>query len=150
MKKYIALIALALSISAHAANPQQDFPQRAKGMDSDVVFAGENSEWKLYFDKNITYETPRKQATVYLLVETKRPRDYTYQEPNGVLKVYKYRYMVQRTDVDCTRGIYVADRSTYFEEGSGKIIQEDVSGMPYKVNRGSLVEIVYRHVCANM
>lgn len=155
MAKLNSLIALFALVTCSppiwAANPQSWIPDSSHAvMHPDLIFVGENSDWKLYYDKNITYETPRKQATVYLLIEAKTPRDYTYQEPTGHTKTYQYRYMVQRSDMDCNRGIYVADRVTYFEEGSGKIIQESVSGTPYKVGPGSLIEKVYARICAEM
>jgi hypothetical protein len=39
---------------------------------------------------------------------------------------------------------------TYFNADTGAIIQETTDGTPYKVNDGSLMGIVYRHVCGSM
>jgi hypothetical protein len=139
--------------SAFANDLQHNMPSRAQrgfGMDRDLIFAGENSDFKLHFDKNITTDNRRQQGTVYVLVEAKKPRDYTTQNSDGVLKVQRWRYMVQRTDIDCGRHIYISDFVTYFNADTGAIIQETTDGTPYKVNDGSLMGIVYRHVCGSM
>jgi len=147
----VAGILLGSSQWGRADNPYSLIPDSAHArLHPDLLFAGENKDFKLFYDKNISYYTQRKQAIVYLLIEAKTVRDYRKQEPNGQVRSYRYRYMLQRTDMDCSRGIYVADLVTYFEEGSGRIIEEDIAGMPFKVNKGSLVDTVYREICAQM
>jgi hypothetical protein len=142
------LLAMSLLIgpASRAGTPT---PERPHPID-DFTYVGDNDVYKLYYDKNITYETPRKQATVYLLVEAKTPRKFELRTPNGESKTRQWRYMIQRTDVDCNKGIYISDFVTYLEEGSGKIIQEGSDGTPYKVNDESLVGQVYRLICAKM
>jgi len=154
MQKVFILVAgilLGCSQWGRAENPHYLIPDSAQTrLHPDLLFAGENKDFKLFYDKNISDYTQRKQAIVYLLIEAKTVRDYRKQEPNGKVQTYRYRYMLQRTDMDCSRGIYVADLVTYFEEGSGRIIEEDIAGMPFKVNKGSLVDTVYREICAQM
>jgi hypothetical protein len=151
MKKYAIAVIMAVAAStAFADDTQHEMVGKKTQMHPDVIFAGENANWKLYYDKSVTYNTERNQAIAYLLMESKQPR--TYVTTDGAGKAFKnqYRYVVQRTDFDCNRGIYVTGLVTYFDIDTGAIIQEDVDGEPYKVNKGSPVDTVYQLVCSEM
>lgn len=151
MKRVATILMMAFSLVAYAGDdPQHTMIERKVQMNPDVIFAGENSNWKVYYDKNITYYTQRNQAIVYLLIESKKERWYVITDKLNKTTREKYRYVVQRTDFDCSRNIYISDRVTYFKIDTGEIIYEDIDGEPHKVNPGSPVDAVFQLACAEM
>ena len=152
MKHIIStLVAIVIAATASAADDQQHtMLERKSAMNPDIVYAAENANWKVYYDQNITYYTQRNQAIVYLLIESKKDRTYVTTDRTNKIAKERYRYVVQRTDFDCTRGIYISDRVTYFKIEDGSIIYEDIDGEPHKVNPGSPIDVVYQLVCKEM
>ena len=134
-----------MSLNAHAFGTQQS----SNKLDKDFIYVGDNDTFKVYYDKNVTFNQHRKQVVVYLLVEAHTPRDYVREDRNGN-KTYKYKFMVQKTIMDCERQTYISDLVTFFNADDGSIIQDGTDGSQYKVNKNSLVGKVFTTVCKQM
>jgi hypothetical protein len=138
MKKMIIAAAVCLTTTLHAEDLQ-------KITDPNFIIAGENDGWRMHYDKNITYQANRKQATVYLLIQSKKTKQITVNQ-----STYDYNMILQRTDILCEQKIYIAQLMTIFDKSTGEIVSEGATGKPYKINVGSLVFPVMNEICTKM